>query len=77
MPDVLRSLRESAATVTDGAGTVPADALAYTVFTSGPAGPAGVDITRRALANVLGPAIDWRQDGGLELAGGTGRRRCR
>jgi amino acid adenylation domain-containing protein len=32
---------------------VPADALAYTVFTSGPAGPAGVDITRRALANVL------------------------
>ena len=33
--------------------SVPADALAYTVFTSGPAGPAGVDITRRALANVL------------------------
>jgi amino acid adenylation domain-containing protein len=32
---------------------VPADALAYTVFTSGPAGPTGVDITRRALANVL------------------------
>ena len=32
---------------------VPADALAYTVFTSGSAGPAGVDITRRALANVL------------------------
>jgi amino acid adenylation domain-containing protein len=32
---------------------VPSDALAYTVFTSGPAGPAGVDITRRALANVL------------------------
>jgi amino acid adenylation domain-containing protein len=32
---------------------VPADAVAYTVFTSGPAGPAGVDITRRALANVL------------------------
>ena len=32
---------------------VPADALAYTVFISGPAGPAGVDITRRALANVL------------------------
>lgn len=32
---------------------VPADALAYTVFTSGPAGPAGVDITRHALANVL------------------------
>ena len=32
---------------------VPADALAYTVFTSGPAGPAGVDITHRALANVL------------------------
>jgi zeaxanthin glucosyltransferase len=31
----------------------PADALAYTVFTSGPAGPTGVDITRRALANVL------------------------
>jgi amino acid adenylation domain-containing protein len=33
--------------------SAPADALAYTVFTSGPAGPAGVDITRRALANVL------------------------
>lgn len=32
---------------------VPADALAYTVFTSGPAGPTGVDVTRRALANVL------------------------
>jgi amino acid adenylation domain-containing protein len=32
---------------------VPADALAYTVFTSGPDGPTGVDITRRALANVL------------------------
>jgi amino acid adenylation domain-containing protein len=32
---------------------VPADALAYTVFISGPAGPMGVDITRRALANVL------------------------
>jgi amino acid adenylation domain-containing protein len=32
---------------------VPADALAYTVFTSGSDGPAGVDITRRALANVL------------------------
>jgi amino acid adenylation domain-containing protein len=32
---------------------VPADALAYTVFTSGPAGPVGVDITRRALTNVL------------------------
>lgn len=32
---------------------VPADALAYTVFTSGSAGPAGVDITRRGLANVL------------------------
>jgi amino acid adenylation domain-containing protein len=32
---------------------VPADALAYTVFTSGPGGPTGVDITRRALANVL------------------------
>jgi len=32
---------------------VPADALAYTVFVSGPAGPTGVDITRRALANVL------------------------
>jgi amino acid adenylation domain-containing protein len=32
---------------------VPGDALAYTVFTSGPDGPAGVDITRRALANVL------------------------
>jgi amino acid adenylation domain-containing protein len=32
---------------------VPADALAYTVFTSGPAGPTGVDITRRALGNVL------------------------
>ena len=32
---------------------VPADALAYTVFTSGSAGPMGVDITRRALANVL------------------------
>ena len=31
----------------------PGDALAYTVFTSGSAGPAGVDITRRALANVL------------------------
>ena len=33
--------------------SVPADALAYTVFTSGPSGPAGVDITRRGLANVL------------------------
>jgi amino acid adenylation domain-containing protein len=32
---------------------VPADALAYTVFTSGPAGPTGVDITHRGLANVL------------------------
>ena len=32
---------------------VPADALAYTVFTSGSAGPVGVDITGRALANVL------------------------
>ena len=32
---------------------VPADALAYTVFTSGSTGPVGVDITRRALANVL------------------------
>jgi amino acid adenylation domain-containing protein len=32
---------------------VPADALAYTVFISGAAGPTGVDITRRALANVL------------------------
>ncbi len=32
---------------------VPADAPAYTVFTSGPAGPAGADITCRALANVL------------------------
>jgi amino acid adenylation domain-containing protein len=31
----------------------PADSLAYTVFISGPAGPTGVDITRRALANVL------------------------
>ncbi|HEX6527096.1 MAG TPA: non-ribosomal peptide synthetase [Streptosporangiaceae bacterium] len=33
--------------------TVPDDALAYTVFVSGPAGLTGVDITRRALANVL------------------------
>lgn len=41
---------------------VPADALAYTVFTSGPAGPTGVDITRRALANVLAVA---RRDLGL------------
>ena len=32
---------------------VPPDALAYTVFTSGSAGPTGVDITGRALANVL------------------------
>ena len=32
---------------------VPADTLAYTVFVSGQAGPTGVDITRRALANVL------------------------
>jgi amino acid adenylation domain-containing protein len=32
---------------------VPADSLAYTVFISGPAGPTGVEITRRALANVL------------------------
>lgn len=32
---------------------VPSDELAYTVFTSGPAGPLGVDITRRSLANVL------------------------
>ena len=32
---------------------VPADSLAYTVFISGPAGPTGVDVTRRALANVL------------------------
>jgi amino acid adenylation domain-containing protein len=31
----------------------PSDALAYTVFTSSPAGPASVDITRRALENVL------------------------
>jgi amino acid adenylation domain-containing protein len=35
---------------------VPSGALAYTVFTSGPAGPTGVDITRRALANVLAVA---------------------
>jgi amino acid adenylation domain-containing protein len=32
---------------------VSADALAYTVFTSGPTGPTGVDITHRALVNVL------------------------
>jgi amino acid adenylation domain-containing protein len=32
---------------------VSTDALAYTVFTSGPTGPTGVDITHRALANVL------------------------
>jgi amino acid adenylation domain-containing protein len=32
---------------------VPADALAYTVFTSASDGPTGFDITRRALANVL------------------------
>jgi amino acid adenylation domain-containing protein len=41
---------------------VPADALAYTVFTSESAGPAGVDITRRALANVLAVS---RRDLGL------------
>jgi amino acid adenylation domain-containing protein len=36
-----------------GPVVVPAGSLAYTVFISGPAGPTGVDITRRALANVL------------------------
>jgi acyl-coenzyme A synthetase/AMP-(fatty) acid ligase len=41
---------------------VPADALAYTVFTSESDGPAGVDITRRALANVLAVS---RRDLGL------------
>jgi amino acid adenylation domain-containing protein len=41
---------------------VLADALAYTVFTSGPDGPAGVDITRQALANVLAAG---RRDLGL------------
>ena len=45
----------------------PADALAYTVFTSGSAGPAGIDITRRALANVL--AVGQR-----DLGLGTGDR---
>ncbi|QFZ21222.1 condensation domain-containing protein [Saccharothrix syringae] len=32
---------------------VPADAVAYTAFTSTPDGPAGVDVTRGALANLL------------------------
>ena len=49
---VVITLGRSVAEPLDPVGTPP-DALAYTVFTSGPAGPAGIDITRRALANVL------------------------
>jgi amino acid adenylation domain-containing protein len=49
---VVITLEQNAAEPLDPV-VVPADALAYTVFTSGPTGPAGVDITRRALANVL------------------------